>query len=499
VSVPLPASRAYSHYALGVLAIANLLSFINRNVIFALFDPIKLELSISDAELGWLASAYVLVFSLAALPAGVLSDLRSRRAVITIGVLLWSGFTLASGFTTSFSQLLVCRALVGMGAAAFSGAAQALTADFFPLRGRAVALGILSAGITLGGVIGIWLGGHLDAAYGWRAALIVVGIPGLLLAVLTARLRDPTRDGAVFSLYRALRELGVGLTSVIRLFLPFLVGLTVGGAMAVYFDRAYGADSGVDVAAFATAVALGLALNIRVWVKRFAKVPLTGSSALLRVFGEPAVSLALVLRTPTLVYVFLGGALVSFGTNGLIGWAPTFMSRELNLSVAQAAILLGTWGVAAGVGGALAGGVVADWLRRYTVTGRVLTICLGLLIGGPLAVWLLTVRDLTVFVPVFTAAFFFLSWFNGPIIAVIFDVVPSAISATVAGAYLAFIHLVGDAVAFPLVGALSDRLGLDRAILLLPMVAVLGGLVILGATRTVARDMARVGGKAVGR
>jgi MFS family permease len=488
-----PAARRYRFYALGVLAVANLLSFVNRNVIFALFDPIKRDLSISDAKLGWIASAYVLAFSLAALPAGVLSDLRSRRAVITIGVLLWSGFTLASGFATSFGQLLVCRALVGVGAAAFSGAAQSLTADFFPLRGRAVAMGILSAGITLGGVMGIWLGGRLESPYGWRGPLIVVGLPGVFMAVLTARLGDPVRESVTFSLHRALKELGIGLTSLIRLFLPSLVGLIAGGAMALYFDREYGADSSVDVATFAIAVATGLALNIRLWIKRFAKVPLTGSNPLLRVFGEPAVSLELVLRTPTLLYVFLGGALISFGINGLIGWAPTFMSRELDLSVAQAATLLGTWGLVAGIGGALAGGAVADWLRRYTETGRVLTIALGLLIGGPLAVWLLTLRDLSLFVPVFVAALFFLSWFNGPITAVIFDVVPAKISATVAGAYLMFIHLVGDTVAFPLVGALSDHFGLDRAVLLLPAVAIVGGLVILGATRTVGRDMARAG------
>jgi len=167
--------------------------------------------------------------------------------------------------------------------------------------------------------------------------------------------------------------------------------------------------------------------------------------------------------------------------------------------VSQAATLLGSWGLVAGILGALFGGVVADWLRRYTASGRVLTICLGLLIGGPLAIWLLTVRDLDLFVPVFAAAFFFLSWFNGPIAAVIFDVVPAKISATVAGAYLLFIHLVGDTVAFPLVGALSDRFGIDQAVLVLPSVAVLGGLVILGATRTVGRDMERAGGRAVGR
>jgi MFS family permease len=491
VSAP-PAARAYSHYALGVLAFSNLLSFINRNIIFALFEPIKVDLSLTDAQLGWLASAYVLVFSLAALPFGVLSDLRSRRAVISVGVLLWSAFTLASGFATSFWALLACRALVGVGGAAFAGPAQSMVADYFARRGRAMAMGILAAGITLGGVLGIWLGGRLAATYSWRTALVIVSVPGFALAVLIARLRDPVRHPTGFSLRAALAELEVGVTALTRQFLPLIASLVVGGVLALYFDRLYGADSKVDVAAFAISVTIGLALNIRVWVKRFATVPSIRRSSLVHAFGERAISLAAVLRTPTLVYVFLGGALISFGMNGLVGWAPAFMSRELNLSVTEAASLLGRWGLASGICGVLFGGVLADWLRRYTASGRVLTISLGLLIGGPLAFWLLTLRDLDLFVPVFAAAFFFLSWFNGPIAALIFDVVPSSISATVAGAYLLFIHLVGDAVAFPLVGALSDRFGIDRAVLLLPAVALVGGLVILGAMRTVARDMARV-------
>jgi MFS family permease len=483
--------RRYSLYALGLLAVTNLLSFVNRNVVFALFEPIKQELAISDAQLGWLASAYVLVFSLAALPFGIISDLRSRRAVITTGVVLWSAFTLASGFATGFSQLLICRALVGMGAAAFSAAAQSLTADYFPTRGRAVAMGILAAGITLGGVLGIWLGGRLEAVYDWRTAVIAVSLPGFVLAMFTARLRDPQRIPGSVSLRAGLRELGVGINALAKQFLPLLVSVAVGGVLAFYLDQAYGADSKVDVAAFAAAVAVGLTLNIRTWARRVASAPPNRLTALARVFGERAISLAVVLRTPTLVYIFLGGALISFGMNGLVGWAPTFMSRELHLSVAHAATLLGSWGLIAGISGSLFGGIVADWLRRYTITGRVLTICLGLLIGGPLAVWLLTLRDLALFAPVFAAAFFFLSWFNGPIAAVIFDVVPAKISATVAGAYLLFIHLVGDAVAFPLIGALSDRFGLHRAVLVLPCVAIVGGLVILGATRTVGRDIAR--------
>ena len=265
-----------------------------------------------------------------------------------------------------------------------------------------MAMGILAAGIALGGVVGIWLGGHLELNYGWRMALVAVSVPGFAIAVFSTRLPDPLRHPPV-----PLRTwLSMGLSTISDYLVPPL--LTV-------------------------------------------------------------------LRTPTLLYVFAAGALISFGTNGLVGWAPTFMARELGLSVAKGAQLLGTYGLGAGIAGALCGGMVADWLRRYTPTGRVITISVGLLIGGSLAVWLLTVRDLDLFVPVFTASFFFLSWFNGPISATIFDVVPARISTTVAGAYLLFIHLVGDSIAFPLVGTLSDRFGLHRAVLLLPIMAILGG------------------------
>ena len=412
--MPSSLTRAYAGYALGLLALSNLLSFVNRNVLFALFEPLKHDLGLSDAALGWLASAYVLVFSLAALPFGVVGDMRSRRTVIVTGLLVWSLATLASGFATSFATLLVCRALVGLGGAAFGAAAQSLAADYYPNRGRALALGILAAGTTLGGVLGIWVGGHLGALYGWRMTLVAVGAPGFALAALAARLKDPARAAGEMlpiSLARANAE---------------LVG----------------------------------ALNV-------------------------------VVRTPTLVYVFLGGALISFGLNGLVGWAPTFMSRELGLSVRAATALLGSWGLVAGILGAVVGGLMADWLRRYTPSGRILTIGIGLLIGGPLAIWLLTVRNMTHFIPIFFGAFFFLSWYTGPLAAAIFDVVPARISATVAGAYLLFIHLAGDTIAFPLIGALSDRFGIDRAVFVLPSVALAGGVVVLLATRSVEADMRR--------
>ena len=195
---------------------------------------------------------------------------------------------------------------------------------------------------------------------------------------------------------------------------------------------------------------------------------------------------------PTLVFIFVSGAMISFGTNGLVGWGPSFMTRKFGLTSAAAAELLGPWGLVAGVVGALIGGLIADWLRRWTDKGRVLTVAAGFIIGGPLAIWVLTLHDLRDFVPGFAVAFFFLSWYNGPLSAMIFDVVPASIGSTVVGAYLLFIHLAGDAIALPLIGSLSDRYQLETAILLLPLVALGGGVVTLGAMLTITRDTARL-------
>jgi MFS family permease len=480
-------SRAYRGYALGLLAFINLLNYLARNVIFPLFEPIKESLTLTDTQLGWLASAYVLVFSVAVLPFGLVSDLRSRRAVVVWGVTLWSTFIVLSGLAQSFPQLLACRAVVGIGGAAFLTAATSLAADYFPGSGRAFALGVLAAGLALGGGLAFWIGGHLEAMYGWRVAVIAAGLPGFGCAVLAGKLIDPTRAPPTVPVGAFLREVGVEIGAVLRQCIPLGVGTGVGLVAAYALDQSYGAGSDKDVAALGAAVAVGLAINIRQWVKksRSHSMPATLGSAT----GDLLGAAEAVFRTPTLGYVFVTGALVSFGMNGLLGWAPSLMARVFGLSAGHFADRVGVPGLTAGIVGALFGGVLADWLRRYTDRARVITVALGLLLGGPLALWLLTIRDLALFVPVFCAALFFLTWFNGPITAVIFDVVPSRISATVVGAYLLFIHLAGDAIAFPLVGALSDRFGIDRAVFVLPSVAILGGLVILGAARTVSADM----------
>lgn len=496
---PALTGSGYSYYALGLLAFINLLNYLDRNVIFALFEPIKRDLHLSDSQLGWLGSAYILVFSVAALPFGLLSDLRSRRAVIAWGVGFWSAFTVFSGMVRSFWQLFTCRAAVGIGEAAYGPASSSIVADYFPGRSRAIAMGILTAGVSLGGVLGIYLGGKIEGAYGWRIAFMTVGIPGFICAVLAARLRDPTRPPRKISVRKYLKGLELGAMAIARHFSPLLILTALGTILAFIVDLVYGADSGIDAATLATFVGLGLALTIRRWLLRIRadqidETPFGGQIA--DAFEDILDAAKAVLRTPTLVYIFIGGALISFGVNGVVGWGPTFLARQFDLPPGEAATILGKSGLIFGTAGTLFGGLLADWLRKYTPAGRVLTVALGFLIGGPLGVWLLTITDLTLFIPVSCAVFFFLSWYNGPIAAATFDVVPAKIGSTVIGAYLLFIHIAGDAIALPLIGKLSEIFGLEKAMLLLPIVAFLGGGVILGASRTVVDDMRRVGARA---
>lgn len=493
-----PPPRRQAWTALVLLAAINILNYLDRNVIFALFEPIKRDLGLSDAQLGWLGSAYILVFSLAALPLGVLSDLKSRKGVIAGGVALWSAFTALGGLVRNYWQLFVCRAAVGIGEAAYGPAAASMTADYFPGKDRATAMAILAAGIPVGGVLGLLLGGWLEGIYGWRVAFMAVGLPGFACAVLVSRLKDPTRVEEPLTFRSVMEEMELGFRGFVRQLLPVIVWAAIGLGAAWVASVYYGADSQVDVAVFSIAITIGVALVIWRWVRllradRRDETPFT--SEFESAVDDLTHAGRRVLATPTLVYIFLAGAMISFGMNGLVGWGPTFITREFNLTAGAAAAMLGKWGLLAGVLGALAGGAIADLLGRYTDRGRVITVAAGLLLGGPLAFWLLTIRDIDLFMPVFALTFFCLSWYNGPLSAVIFDVVPARVGATVSGAYLLFIHLAGDAIAFPLVGTLSDRFGLRTAVLVLPAVAILGGVVVLGALRTIGRDMKRVQGE----
>jgi len=479
-----------------LLTLINLLNYTDRNVVFALFEPIKRSLVLSDQQLGWLGSAYVIVLSLAALPLGVVGDLKSRRAVIAFGVGLWSLFTALGATVSRFWQLLFCRSMVGVGEAGYGPAAQALIAEFFKGRQRAFAIGIYSVGMTFGGVLGIWLGGVLaEYFHSWRPVFVAVGIPGFLLALLASRLREPQRHAppSIRATVEAWYERGRARVRQALILARPLIWLTVAGALvSSTLDLFQGLPPGLDTAAFAACVSAGI-----IWtVVRLVPVAVRGTTEAGEVaataFGEFLQASAIVLRTPTLIWMFLGGALVTFAVNGLIAWAPSFLERTHGLSVAAVGRQFGVWGLLGGALGGLFGGRVGDWLLGRWSGGRVVVSGAGFVLGGPVCAALLLVDELRLFVPLLLATFFLYSWYNGPLSAVILDVVPPAVRASVIGGYVLFSHLAGDAIAPPLIGYLSDRFGLRPAMLLLPTAGAVGGLVILIALTTVGRDMQRV-------
>jgi MFS family permease len=485
-----PVSRRYAAYAVMLLAAINVLNYVDRSIIFVLFEPIKDDLTLTDTQLGWLGSAYVMVYALSAVPLGILSDLKSRRAVIATGVAFWSSFTALGGLARGFWQLFLCRSMVGVGEASYTPAAQSLIADYFPGRGRALALGIFWGGLALGGVLGIWVGGELEGLYGWRAAFLAVGIPGFILAMLAAQLRDPARIRPHLPLLEQLRRFELGVWRIVKGLWPIWL-FTVIGAIGAYVANNVRGAADLDVAVFSSFAGLGVALQLGLAVRRVVRLRHEPRAHHPRA-TELLQAAGLVLRTPTLAWLFIGGALITFSMNGLVAWSPSYMQRELGLTPAVVGRTIGLWGLFGGVLGTVFGGRLGDALAERWPGGRVLAGSAGFLAGAPLAFWLLHVEDLNLFIPLFFTTLFFFTWYHGPMTAAIFDVVPPQIGASVIGTYVFFTHIAGDAIAYPLVGSLSDRFGLRTAMLVLPTAAFLGGSLVLLALRTVARDQARV-------
>ena len=186
---------AYANYVLAILFLAYVINFVDRQIVSILAEPIKKALGLSDSMIGFLGGpAFAIFYATLGVPIARLADLWVRRSIIAIGLTLWSGMTALSGFSQSFTQLALARIGVGVGEAALSPPAHSLLADYFPVSRRSTALGVYAMGIHIGVLIGLVLGGWLEEFWGWRAAFMVVGIPGLILAlVVRFTVREPVR------------------------------------------------------------------------------------------------------------------------------------------------------------------------------------------------------------------------------------------------------------------------------------------------------------------
>jgi predicted MFS family arabinose efflux permease len=189
------ASPAFAARAgLLVLTLVNLFNYLDRFVVSSLVESLKAsELHATDAQLGLLATAFIVVYMLTSPLFGTLGDRKRRPRLLALGVAIWSVATALGGLARSFAALFAARATVGVGEAAYGTIAPALLADYFPLQKRGRVFAVFYAAIPIGSAAGYVLGGLVDQHFGWRAAFFVAGVPGLLLALACLRLPDPPR------------------------------------------------------------------------------------------------------------------------------------------------------------------------------------------------------------------------------------------------------------------------------------------------------------------
>ncbi len=186
----------YGRYALALLLAVNLLNYIDRQVLYAVFPLIKADLHLSDTALGLLGSAFMLCYMISAPLIGWLGDLMSRIKVASGGLVIWSFATALSGFAGGYKMLFASRTTVGIGEASFSTVSPGLISDYFPKERRGRVLSYFYLAIPAGSALGYLLGGNLGQAFGWHAAFLIVGLPGLVLSVPLYFLREPPRGGA---------------------------------------------------------------------------------------------------------------------------------------------------------------------------------------------------------------------------------------------------------------------------------------------------------------
>ena len=174
-------TKRYATMALSLLLAANLLNYMDRQVLYAVFPLVKADLKLSDTALGLLGSAFMACYMVTAPAFGFLADRAGKSKIASGGLLLWCLSTLGSGISASYGQLLASRTAVGIGEASFGTVSPGIISGLYRPEKRGRALSIFYLAIPVGSALGYILGGIAGRAFGWKAAFLIAGIPGLLL------------------------------------------------------------------------------------------------------------------------------------------------------------------------------------------------------------------------------------------------------------------------------------------------------------------------------
>ncbi len=402
-------------WGLAILTLINLFNYLDRFVVAALFESLKHStLALSDRQLGFLMSAFLIVYMTAAPVFGALGDRRPRPRLIALGVAVWSVATALSGLAGNYLALIAARASVGIGEAAYGTIAPSLLADYFPVSRRGRIMAIFFCAIPVGAALGYVVGGLVDAHFGWRAAFFVAGTPGLLLAALCLLLPDPPRGSQ---------------------------------------DKAGGAAI-PEHSPPTPAPTPSIRMTYR------------------RLLGNRPYALAV-----------LGYAAYTFAVGGLGAWMPAFLERVRGMPKAQATVYFGGIVVVTGFAGTFAGGWLGDYCTRYSRQAHLWLCGISMLLGAPFVWMALTTTATVAYVVYMLIAQFLIFLSTGPINAVILNLASPLERASAIALSVFVIHLLGDVISPPIIGALSDATSLGEAVKIVPVAVLISGLVWCVAAR----------------
>ena len=399
--------------ALIVLTALNLLNYADRNVLFAVQPLVQDEFHLTNAQIGYLTSAFLGFYMVAAPFVGPLADRYSRKLIIVLGALFWSGLTLLTAVTHTYTELLIRHTLVGVGEATFVTIAPTFVADLFPENRRGRILGVFYLAIPVGSAAGYLLGGYLAPHYGWRFPFYVAAAPGFLLAIAVLFLKEPERGQ-----FDSVKDV---------------------------------AEAELLPKEFSGGFARGALLRVFLYLKELWHL----------IQG--------LFRNPAFLTSTLGMAALTFSLGGIQVWIPKFLYSERGYTLEAANFAFGIIIVIDGIVAALAGGWLGDYLLPRMKGSYYLVSAASMLAGVPIMIVALFVKG-PLMMPAIGVAAFFLLLNTAPLNAAVINSVGAHIRATALAVNIFIIHILGDVPSPTMMGWVADKRSLQAAFIL-PVIA----------------------------
>jgi MFS family permease len=396
---PKRTSRSYPMFVFWIMFAISFLNYLDRYVLTGAANTIAHELGFGVDGIGYVASAFLVVYTLVTIPLGIIADRTKRKNVVGVCVAAWSIATALTALSFNFLSLFLFRMLLGVGEAGYFPAGTAIMGDYFPRARRARIMSWWSVAQLVGILVGYVLGGELAGLYvgSWRLAFLFTGIPGLILAFLAWKLREPRRNQADEDEAAALATEPTNVLPEA----PFIVN---------------------------------------------PPAP-----------ANPLSQMRDLLRIKTLVVLIVMQIFAFFVLSVATTFLPTFLQQKdlYGLSSGFAGLFSGGVIVVAGLIGTIYGGYMADWLNNRHPGSRVLVCGIGFLLSAPAFALAVLSQNFGMFSIFFIITAIVITFYTGPSTAATQDVAPAALRASAVAVSLLFAHLLGDAFSPTLVGVLA--------------------------------------------